>query len=211
MNESPGNKALTNVGLMAAVAMPILYFGCQLLAAPFYPGYSFARNSASMLGSPFSAHPWIFNVGAVLTGVAAILGAVGLYRAFRARANAVVASLICLAVFATGIMSIKAGVFPLPDPRHASWGFLVAFTIATPLLLLIGVWKEREKRALRLYLLASVGSVLLLFPFMGRMISTTVLQGGTFQRLFAIATFVPVGVVGYSFRKKAASRLGRSE
>lgn len=202
MNEPSESRTFTNVGLIAATAVPVLYFGAQLLAAPFYSGYSFSRNWASMLGSPFSTHPWIFNVGAMLTGVAAILGAVGLYRAFRAKANTVVAWLVGLAVFATGIMSVKAGIFPLPDPRHASWGFLVMFTIVTPLLLLIGVWKMRRLNLLRVYLMASVGLVLLLFPFMSGTISVTWPQGGTFQRLFAIATFVPVGVVGYALKEE---------
>ena len=196
-------STITSIGLIAAIAVPILYFGSQLLAAPFYPGYSFAQNSASMLGSSFSAHPWIFNVGAMLTGVAAILGAFGLYRAFQATANTIVAWPIGLAVFATGIMSLKAGIFPLPDPRHASWGFLVTLTIVTPLLLLIGVWKKRGSNTLRLYLIASVSLVLVLFPFMSGMASTSLLQGGTLQRLFAIATFVPVGAVGYSLKKGA--------
>jgi hypothetical membrane protein len=183
--------------------MPLLYFGSQLAAAPFYPGYSFSRDTASMLGTSFSLHPWIFNLGAVLTGIAALVGAIGLYRAFRAATNIVVAWLIGLSVAATGIMSVKAGMFPLPDSRHASWGFLVAFTIVTPLLLLIGVWKHQGATAIRLYLIASLALILVLFPFMFGMVYTTLSQPGTLQRLFALATFVPVGGVAYFFSRKA--------
>jgi hypothetical membrane protein len=50
--------------LYAAIAMPLIYFGTQLIAAPFYPGYSFAQDTASMLGTTTSRQPWIFNLGA---------------------------------------------------------------------------------------------------------------------------------------------------
>jgi hypothetical protein len=100
-------------------------------------------------------------------------------------------------------MSFKAGLFPLPDSRHASWGFLLALTIVTPLLLLIGVWKHQGATAIRLYLIASLALILVLFPFMFGMVSTTLSQLGTLQRLFALATFVPVGVVAYFFSRKA--------
>ena len=60
--------------LYAAIAMPVIYFGTQLVAAPFYPDYSFSRDTASMLGTTDSHHPWIFNLGAMLTGVAGLVG-----------------------------------------------------------------------------------------------------------------------------------------
>jgi hypothetical protein len=40
-----------------------------------------------------------------------------------------------------GIMAIKAGMFPMPDSRHNSWGVLQNFVIITPFFLLMGVWK----------------------------------------------------------------------
>jgi len=194
------HSSFAGLCLIAAVAMPLLYFGSQLAAAPFYPVYSFSRDTASMLGTSFSQHPWIFNVGAIFTGAAALIGAIGLYRAFAGTTNVVIASLIGLSVAATGVMSIKAGLFPMPDSRHASWGFLVFFTIATPLLLLIGVCKRPNTTGLRLYLAASIGLILTLFPFLFGIAHTTLLQPGAFQRLFAIATFLPVGVVAYHFK-----------
>ena len=197
------NNSLKGMGLIAAMAMPVLYFATQLAAAPFYPGYSFSRDGASMLGTRLSLQPWIFNLGAILTGVTALLGAIGLILAFRTAAHFALAWLIGLCVVATGVMSIKAGFFPMPDPRHASWGFLVYFTIITPLLLLLGLWKQRDANAARIYLAASIALILLLFPFMFGMVSVAWLEPGALQRLFAIATFVPVGVVGYFFKREA--------
>ena len=62
----PDIHKLTKLMLCAAVAVPLLYFGVQLIAAPCYPGYSFATDTASMLGTAASRHPGIFNDGAIL-------------------------------------------------------------------------------------------------------------------------------------------------
>ena len=58
VTESP--KAFNRIALQAGIAVPVLYYGVQLLAAPFYPGYSFITNVASDLGSPTSTVPAIF-------------------------------------------------------------------------------------------------------------------------------------------------------
>lgn len=179
--------------------MPIVYFGTQFAAAPFYPGYSFSQQAASMLGTQFSRHPWIFNTGAMLTGITALFGAFGLYQSFRSRTHILLSSLIGLSIACTGITSFKAGVFPLPDPRHTSWGFLLIFMIITPLLMLIGVWKQSHSLGLRTYLILSNVLLLFLVPLMSRKISVPWLEGGTLQRLFAFAIFVPIGVVSFFF------------
>jgi hypothetical membrane protein len=53
----------TRWALYAAIAMPVFYFGTQLVAAPFYPQYSFTQDTASMLGTTDSHHPLISNLG----------------------------------------------------------------------------------------------------------------------------------------------------
>jgi hypothetical membrane protein len=202
MNGLHPHPSLTSVCLLAATAMPILYFGTQVVAAPFYPGYSFSQHSVSMLGTHFSQYPWIFNVGAMLTGFAAIGAAIGLYRSFRGRTNIILSGLIALAVAFTGVMCIKAGVFPMPDPRHNSWGFLQNFTIIAPFLMLIGLWKRGRSVGLRTYLIFSITFLLLLVPLMNRRNSISWLGGGTLQRLIAVGTLVPVGVIGFFFRRE---------
>jgi hypothetical membrane protein len=187
------NRSLTSVCLLAAAAMPIVYFGTQIAAAPFYPGYSFSQQSASMLGTHFSRHPWIFNVGSMLTGFAALGAALGLYRLFRRKSHFLLSLLIGLSVACTGVVCIKGGVFPLPDPRHSSWNFLLNYTIITPHLMLIGLWKRSHSSGLRTYLICSVTFLLLLAPLTSR------LGRGTLQRLIALGTLVPVGVIGFFF------------
>lgn len=182
-------------GLYAAIAMPVLYFGTQLVAAPFYPQYSFARDTASMLGTTNSSHPWIFNLGAMLTGVAGFAGALGLFRALQTVTWTTLAGLVALCVAANGVLSVKAGMFPMPDPRHTSWQFLMPAILAAPLLLLVALW--RQGVALRAYLLCNVVALMLMMPLMMHKMAPLFAEGTT-QRLFALLVFVPVGVAGYA-------------
>jgi hypothetical membrane protein len=173
--------------------MPILYFGTQIVAAPFYPGYSFSLQSESMLGTQFSRHPWIFNAGEILSGFAALGAALGLYRVFRRKTHFLLGWLIGLSVACTGVICVKAGMFPMPDPRHNSWGFLLNFMIITPHLMLIGLWKHSHSSVVRAYLIFSIMLLLVLSlvaPWLGR---------GTLQRLIHVTTLVPVGVIGFLF------------
>jgi hypothetical protein len=90
-------------------------------------------------------------------------------------------------------MAIKAGMFPMPDSRHNSWGVLQNFVIITPFFLLMGVWKRGHSWGLRLYLLLSVTLLFLLVPLDSR------LGRGTLQRLITVGSLLPVGVVAFSF------------
>jgi hypothetical membrane protein len=193
MSRLHANRSLTSLCLLAAAAMPIIYFGTQIAAAPFYPGYSFSLLSESMLGTRFSRHPWVFNVGEMLSGFAALAAALGLYRIFRRKTHYLLGWLIAFSVACTGVVCVKAGMFPMPDPRHNSWGFLLNFMIITPHLMLIGLWKNHHSSGLRAYLIFSIMLLLLLSllaPWLGR---------GTLQRLIHVATLVPVGVIGFFF------------
>ena len=175
--------------------MPVIYFGTQLVAAPFYPQYSFSRDTASMLGTTDSYHPWIFNLGAMLTGAAGLVGALGLFRALRTVTWTALAALVALCVVANGVLSLKAGMFPMPDPRHASWQFLMPPILAAPLLLLVALW--RQGVALRTYLLCNCVALMLMVPLMMHRMAAVFAEGTT-QRLFALVVFVPVGVAAYA-------------
>jgi hypothetical membrane protein len=161
------------------------------MAVPFYPGYHFATDTASMLGTSVSRHPGIFNTGAILTGIAGLAGAFGLFLGLRRATAGWLRILIALGLFSNGIMSLKAGLYPMPDPRHATWQFLLFPTLITPLLLLGATWRVLW---LRIYLLLDVTFLLCLLPYMMHRMAP-ILPEGTMQRLFAFVTFVPVGVV----------------
>jgi hypothetical membrane protein len=194
--------------LTSAACMPIFYFGMQIAAAPFYPGYSFTHQVASMLGTSDSRHPWIFNGGALLTGIAAIGGSFGLYEAFRTTDDRWLSSLLGVAVAWTGVMSIKAGMFPLPHPRHGTKGLILI--LLTPTLMLIGIGKQGHFPRLRAYLFLST---LLLVPIVFATKGKLTIPGigwGTLQRLFALAAFVPIGVVGFFLLRREQRRLAQS-
>ena len=69
--------------LVSGIVVPILYFGTQLLAAPFSPDYSFLSMVASVLGSDLALYPAIFNTGAIITGIVTITASVGFFLPFR--------------------------------------------------------------------------------------------------------------------------------
>ena len=159
-----------------------------------------------MLGTSFSRRPWIFNAGETLTGVTALAAALGLYQVFRWKTNFLLSCLIGFAVACIGIMGVKAGMFPMPDPRHNSWELLQNFIIITPHLMLPALWKQSHSSGLRIYLILSIALLILLVPLSSR------LGRGTFQRLISTGTLVPVGVVGFSFwrelRREAPDKSG---
>jgi hypothetical protein len=97
-------------------------------------------------------------------------------------------------------MSLKAGLYPMPDPRHATWQFLLFPILITPLLLLGATWRVLW---LRIYLLLDITCLLFLLPSMMHRMAP-ILPEGTMQRLFAFVTFVPVGVVALALLQKRA-------
>ncbi|HEY6905272.1 MAG TPA: DUF998 domain-containing protein [Candidatus Acidoferrales bacterium] len=193
------NQSLTRFCLLAAAAMPIIYIGTEVAAAPFYPGYSFSQQSESMLGTHFSKHPGIFNVGLMLAGFAALVGAFGLYRSFRARNHPLPSLVLGLSVACTGVLCIRSGMFPMPDPRHNSWGFLHYVTFIMPFLMLVGLSKQSHSSGLRAYLAGCMTFLVILGLLIGRGSQISWLARGTVQRLISLATFVPIGVVGFFF------------
>src|SRR5690349_17117340 len=113
------NEKFTRFALRMGMLIPFLYFGFQLLAAPFYPGYSFMSQDASTLGSDGSSLPLIFNGGAILTGLLTLIASWGFLRAFQQLGTPVIPTwLVFIALVMHGLGSLWAGFIPLPDPRH---------------------------------------------------------------------------------------------
>jgi len=198
----PGNQRPTTLMLWAAVAVPLLYFGVQLIAAPFYPGYNFATDTASMLGTSASRHPGIFNSGAIVDGIAGLIGAGGLFLGLSSSARWL-RGLIATGVFCNGVLSLKAGLFPMPDPRHASWQFLLFPFLITPLLMLAAIW--RTSMWLRAYLAVDIVCLLLTLPMMMHRMAP-IWPEGAMQRLFAFVVMVPIGVLAFVVLRKSQSR-----
>jgi hypothetical membrane protein len=210
-----GTLSPTIICLRIGVAVPVVYFGAQLLAAPFYPGYSFLSRDASTLGSSGSSFPAILNVGAIATGVAALVASVGFVTALRQlHVRAAVAWLTAAAVASGGLGAINAGLFPLPDPRH-SGGLLAQLGFGlflVPILMPVAIWRLSRADSMRRYLLANGLALAAMIPVMSGLIQRAAMAAGLeltgyqyflnnyqglLQRIVAATVFVPIGVVAH--------------
>ena len=182
------------LALGAGIALPLVYFGVQALAAPFYPGFSLIGTTASALGSPQSRLPGLLNTGAVLCGLLGLGAAAGYGGALRRlRVGVWPTALLVLALVLGALGNLWAGVFPQPDPRHVRNPFTPGLLL-TPPLLLWALWRPAPaalRAGLILALLALGGLAAVLS---GALPLERAGQDGLWQRLLAITVFVPVGV-----------------
>lgn len=184
------------------VAVPCLYFGIQLLAAPFFPNYSFADHIASLLGSDLSTFPALFNVGAIVTGVVFIIASFGFLRALRKLGiHWLLAWLTFGVLLSAALGNVWAGLFPMPDPRHSANPFAIGL-FATPFLLPIALWRLPNPKTIKIYFLVNI----LLFGILvmsksGVMSLELFDHEGIFQRTFALVAFAPIGVSAYTLAR----------
>ena len=202
-------EKFTMLALRMGMAVPFLYFGIQIAAAPFYPEYSFLRQDASTLGSDGSHFPLIFNVGSILTGIVTVIAASGFVRAFLSlQVNPVWAWLTSIAVFLNGLGSLWAGFIPLPDPRHGANPFALGVFLF-PALLAATLWKRSDAQPLKTYLIVTNILFLILIPIMSGLVQRFSMMAGLdlsgyqnflnnyqglLQRIAALLFFPPIAV-----------------
>jgi hypothetical protein len=75
------NKNAITLALRMGFAVPFLYFGIQIAAAPFFPEYSFLARDASTLGSNASRLPALFNIGSLVVGIVRFIASWGFFPA----------------------------------------------------------------------------------------------------------------------------------
>jgi hypothetical membrane protein len=197
---------ITLRALDAGLAVPLLYYGVQALAALFFPEFSFAGTTASELGTDLSKHPAVFNYGTLLQGVACLIASIGFLRAFgRLGTHPILGWPTSIAVAIGALGSLWAGYYPLPDPRHGGQpAFLVALLLL-PVLFAIALWK-RGHPALRAYLVANLVLLAVMIPIMSGMTGLdTHTYRGLFQKLFALTVFPPIAVAAFVLARRIKS------
>jgi hypothetical membrane protein len=234
-DETAARKGTTikiTLALGMGIAVPFLYFGIQIAAARFFPGYSFLVRDASTLGSPGSSLPAVFNIGAICVGILSFIAAWGFLRAFRILGvRNFIAWPTTLAILSSGIGSINAGLFPMPDPRHAA-GLLALCGFGTfllPLLLPLAIWKLIGRGRVAAYFVANTIALVALISIMSGLVQRVGIMAGVdmpwyqtllnnyqglLQRIFALIVFVPIAVSALFLsrlqRSKESSRLETS-
>lgn len=192
--------------LRFGIAVPLIYYGIQALAAPFYPGFSVLGNTASELGSDRSEHALIFNAGIMVEGMASLAASLGFFLALRQlRINLVLAALTAVALAINGIQHIWAGYYPIPDPRHGGHlPFIVAMTIL-PILLTAALWSQ-VGIGLRVYFVSTLVLLAAVLTLRSGLSGHDRYEfRGLLQRVFSLAIFPPIGVAAYAL----ASRIGQ--
>jgi hypothetical protein len=203
----PKQRALLTSGTF----VPILYFGVVLLAAALVPGYSHVSQYASELGMAESPSAGLFNGGILMTGLAAVFGAAGIYVAARSEGGRRVWSAlagIALGLFGVGLLF--GALFPMPDPRHGGFGLGMGVHLA-PVFLGLALRPVAGRERLVRYLFGTAALMLLmLLPMMGVGGIVTRANVGMFQRLYALLVFVWIGVASWALLTPPASDADRS-
>jgi hypothetical membrane protein len=195
-------NALIRAALYMGIVVPVCYFGIQLIAAPFFRGYSFVDQPASLLGSDLSTFPILFNLGAMLTGVIAVIASFGFAGALQQlKAHRLFVWLSFILLLSVGLGNLWAGIFPMPSPRHGTNPFGIAFFLL-PFLLPIVLWKF-SSRPIKIYFLLNILFFGLLALSKSRVITIDLFNHeGIFQRTLAFIAFVPIAVSAYALLQK---------
>ncbi|HEX3551385.1 MAG TPA: DUF998 domain-containing protein [Candidatus Elarobacter sp.] len=191
--------------LAAGIAMPALYFATLILAGVANPGVSEGL-PPSMLGTAGAPHPWVFNAGAIASGVAGVLGAIGLARALpRLGAGRVVAWLSAATVLLPCVALVMAGLFPLPNPLHYGFSLTLAGLFA-PLLGAVALRRARDDAPAVMLMVAAFVLVLVLFAALsgvGRFVNDD--NAGYWIRAVAVPLFGSVGFLAWRVRRALAN------
>jgi hypothetical membrane protein len=201
-------KLVTRIALCVGICLPFIYYGAQFVAAPFFPGYSFIRDMASVLGSATAKQPMIWNTGMILLGLATIFAAFGFFRGFQQiGTRSYLTWISSVAILSNGSLSIASGIFPLGDPRH-NGGLLAIGALLLPWIFAASLWRQKDARLLRFYLIASGTVVFAMAPIMGQAVEMGLNDyRGLLQRVLTLGMFPPLGLVAW-YLNKISSRHG---
>ena len=190
------------------IAVPIFYYFGLIVGAATHPDYSHVTNYASELGMAEAPYPAIFNVSAILSGMA-LLASAALMAVKRTGfpGPRLWVLLACLAIALWGTANIMAGIFPIPDERHGAFGLGLA-ELLVPLFLLLAIRTIPDARAIKLFLVVVLAvSVALMAIMFGVGELVTRANVGLWQRFNSLFSIGWLAVFGFW----VLTRLARSE
>lgn len=139
---------LSDYSLKVAVFMPLLMVADVWLAQALYPGFDPGAQFISELGAESAPHPWIFNIGMLIAGVAGMIAGHGFANALEAvGGRRQVSHFTGLWVALTGLGGAFAGLFHWPDEMHRACGVGLAIQLA-PFFTAWALWGHRGTRRL---------------------------------------------------------------
>jgi hypothetical membrane protein len=189
--------------LRAGIAAPVLYFATLIVASLTWPGYSHVTQYVSELGSAAAPHPGLFNAGIVATGLAGLLGGLGVGFHFAGAGRRWSGAFAGLALGAWGAGMIFGGAFPMPDPRHNGYGLVMGIVLLPPALAL--AMRGRARRHFRLFLLVwFLATLTLLAVLFGVGGLVTRANLGLWQRGLALAMIPGIGVACAALLRRQA-------
>ena len=197
------SEAVTLGALGCGMAVPLLYYGFQAIAAPFFPGFSLVSTTASELGSDLSRNPQVFNGGILLLGMFSLIASLGFLRALiRLGIPPLLRILTFLAVAMNGAQSLWAGAYPMPDPRHGGHPTFILAMLLLPPLLTASLWRLADRR-LKTYFIATLLLLIAMVPLMSGMSGLdTHAYRGLLQRVFTLSIFPPIGISAYVLARR---------
>src|SRR5687767_11477561 len=154
---------MRKIQLAALIAVPVFYYFALIVGAATYPGYSHVTRYASELGAADAPYPDLFNYSIVAGGLAALIGAVGLFAALRDLSGRQVWPILAGITLAMwGVAMMMGGWYPMPDWRHS--GFLLGLAAPlVPLFTLLALWRVPGAGPMRGFLVVIfIGQVVLL-------------------------------------------------
>lgn len=203
---APGHRFRRRRILLAiGVAAPILAFVSVLIAALAYPGFNNATQFLSELGGATARYPLIFNLGVLVSGIAAGVAGVGFGLAVAALGGSrAAAGLIVLCFVLAGIGLVISSLFVWPNPIHLFVNLGLGIILA-PLFLIWGLSGVPQMNGLRLFLVG----VCILMAALALITNHRVLVGivnpanvGWWERGFAIVLVGWTGIAAWILERR---------
>lgn len=189
--------------LIGGVAVPFFYFASQIAAILLNPGYNVAGQYPSELGCCSAKLTIVANVGFLTTGVAAMMGGLGLFVGLRRlRGNVTLAALAGFGLSLFGVAMTMGGVFPLPNPLHYGFGLQLA-GVLTPF---FGALAFKGGGAGRWFILCGFGAsfvIVVLSLGVGGLVSEA--NVGLFARALALVAFPTIAYLCWSVMQRTRS------